>query len=141
MAISAPFVRNPYNYDTSKAGDESALKCLDPSLADDSQREESDINTIVRRFGLLGELPQGLHAPTYDDFVGVKDFKSAMDVIARSRESFEELPAEVRYRFKNDPQAFVEFCSLEANRPEAEKLGLVFPKPVPPPPAPVPPKV
>lgn len=126
--MKVPFVRNPYNYDVNEASDASALLCEDPSLAQQSMLEESDINTIVRRFGLTGELPQNLRAPTYGDFSGVFDYQSALNAIMDAEDAFMELPAEIRARFGNDPGAFVDFCSDENNRSEAEKLGLVVPK-------------
>lgn len=104
------------------------LLCEDVSLAKQSFAAEVDINTIVRRFGLSGELPSDVRAPVYADFEGPFDFHSAMNAIAQAREAFECLPADVRTRFQNDPGQFVDFCSDEANRAEAEKLGLVVPK-------------
>lgn len=125
-----PFVRSAFNYDTDKVSDETGLSCGEPSLAHQSFAEEVDINTIIRRFGLNGELPTGLVPPTYATFDGVHDFKSAMDAIAQANEAFDAMPAEVRSRFHNDPQEFVVFCSQEANREEAMKLKLVLPKAV-----------
>lgn len=130
MKVTLPFVRNPYNYDRNAAGDESGLKCEDESLTKQSFAEEADINTIVKRFHLTGELPQGVGAPTYEDFEGIFDFHSAMNAIARARESFDMLPPLVRARFENSPEAFVDFCSKEENRAEAERLGLVFKRPL-----------
>lgn len=126
--IEMPFLRTPYNYDTNAASDESGLACRDESKAIQSAAEECDINTIVRRFGITGQLPEGVRAPTYADFTEVTDFKTAMDAIAVAGEAFDRMPGEIRARFNNDPGAFVDFCSDEGNRAEAEKLGLVLPK-------------
>lgn len=122
------FLRTPYNYDTMAASDESAITCLDASLAQQHAKEESDINTIVRRFGLTGELPSGVRMPQYGDFVGIGDYHSALNAVKAADSSFMELPADLRTRFDNDPAKFVEFCSDESNRAEAEKLGLVQPQ-------------
>lgn len=126
--IVAPFLRTPYNYDTNQAGDESGLQCQDKSLAKQSFADECDINTIVRRFNLTGELPSNVRMPTYGDFTGIFDFHSAMNAIALANESFDAMPAEVRARFHNNPAEFVAFCSDEANRDEARRLGLVKPE-------------
>lgn len=124
-----PFLRTPYNYDRLAASDESAVDCsVEPSLAKQSFADECDINTIVRRFGLTGQLPSDVRAPVYQDFEEVFDFQSAMNAVRSAQESFLAMPAGVRARFGNDPQAFVEFCSDVGNRAEAEKLGLVVPK-------------
>lgn len=122
----------PFNYDQESASDESGLRCEDVSLAKQSFAEEVDINTIVRRFGISGQLPENVAAPTYSDFNDVFDFKSAMDAIAVANEAFDQMPANVRSRFQNDPQEFVEFCSKEENRAEAVKLGLIVPEVLPP---------
>lgn len=124
--MKAVFVRSAYNYDGDLASLEAGLSCADKSLAVQSAAEECDINTIVKRFGLTGQLPSGVRAPTYGDFTEVVDFQTAMNAIATARESFDTLPAHVRARFQNDPAAFVDFCSDDANRAEAVKLGLVF---------------
>lgn len=117
--------------------DEFGLKCEDESLAKQSFSEECDINTIVKRFGLTGQLPQGVRMPTYEDFTEVYDFQSAMNAIVQARESFDAMPANVRARFHNDAAEFVEFCNNEENREEAIRLGLVPPKAEPVVPAPI----
>lgn len=122
------FVRDPFNYDRNVASDASGLKCEDESLTKQSFAEDADINVIVRRFGLTGQLPQGIVAPTYADFEGVYDFQSAMNVLREAEEAFAAMPAGIRSRFGNDPAQFVSFCDDPANREEAKKLGLVFEK-------------
>lgn len=125
MKISVPFLRTPYNYDTMAASNECALECLDPSLAQQHAKDESDINTIVKRFGLTGELPSGVRMPEYGDFTGATDYHSSLNAVRAADAAFMQLPAHIRTRFNNDAGAFVDFCSDENNRAEAEKLGLV----------------
>lgn len=131
-----PFIRTAYNYDMNAASDESGLECKDPTLTKQSFREEVDINTIIDRFHLSGELPTNIRMPVYEDFTGVFDFHSAMNAIAQAREAFDAMPAEVRTRFNNDPGAFVDFTADRNNLAEARKLGLVPPEELPPPPEP-----
>lgn len=123
--IEAPFLRTPFNYDMLEASNETALRCEDVSLAVQDQRDEVDINTIVRRFGLTGQLPTDLRAPEYGDFTGITDYHSAMNAVAYANEAFDAMPAEVRARFGNDPGEFVAFCSDEKNAGEMAKLGLL----------------
>lgn len=139
LPLSGVFVRSPYNYDRNAASDESGINCqvdvvtgeATPTLTKQSFLEEVDINTIVRRFNLTGQLPVGVRMPTYADFENVPTYQEAMNAIAEANQSFMMMPAEVRARFGNDAAAFVEFCSDERNREEAEKLGLVPPPPTP----------
>ncbi|WNK13940.1 MAG: internal scaffolding protein [Microvirus sp.] len=125
MAIREVFLRTAFNYDMDAASDEDSLRCEDVSLAKQSFAEECDINTIVRQFGLTGKLPdESVRVPQFGDFDGIFDFHSAMNAIVRAEESFDRLPADVRYRFHNDPGAFVEFAVKPENLPELRKMGL-----------------
>ncbi|QXP08168.1 MAG: internal scaffolding protein [Arizlama microvirus] len=127
-SLAVPFLRTAFNYDRDLASLESALECADASMTQQSFQEECDINTIVRRFGLTGQLPVGVRAPTFGDFTGVFDFQSALGAVRDAEQAFNRMPADVRSRFGNDPNAFVNFCSDDRNREEAERLGLVLPK-------------
>nr|QJB18974.1 MAG: internal scaffolding protein [Microvirus sp.] len=131
MKTSVVFLRTPYNYDTMEASNASALLCEDPSLAQQHARDESDINTIVKRFGLTGELPSNLRTPTYGDFSDAMDYHASLNAVRAADAAFMQLPADIRTRFNNDAGAFVDFVSDDSNRAEAEKLGLVLPTAVP----------
>lgn len=124
------FLRTPYNYDTDAASDESALSCLDPSLAKQSFADECDINTIVNRFGLGYEMPENVAAPVYGDFTEqINDYHTAMNFIAAAHESFDALHADVRSRFNNDPGQFVDFVNDPVNGPELVRMGLAVKNP------------
>lgn len=122
------FLRTAYNYDMDEVSKETGLACLDPSMAQQQFLEESDINTIVDRFQLNGEMPASPIVPQYGDYTGVSDFQSAMNAVLDAQANFMQLPAKVRSRFDNDPQKFLEFCADEANSDEARVLGLLKPK-------------
>ena len=128
--IIAPFLRTPYNYDTIAASNESGLHCEDATLAQQQFKDECDINNIMEKFGMTGLLPQAPLEATYGDFSGVYDYHTALNAIIASEEQFDALPAQLRSRFDNDPSKLIVFIEDEANRPEAEKLGLINPKPV-----------
>lgn len=106
----------------------SAITCEDESLTVQSQAEEADINTIVRRFGITGHMPVGVRVPSYGDFEVVDDYRSALHALREAEESFAKMPADVRSRFDNDPGRFVEFCSDVDNLAEMRKLGLAVPE-------------
>lgn len=130
--IVVPFLRTPYNYDTDLASNLSALKCDDPSRAQQQFKEDSDINTIVRRFGLTGELPKDVAVPQSGDFTNVVDFQSALNIVREGEQAFATMPADVRKRFGNDPAEFLAFVHDDKNRDEARKLGLLMPEPAAP---------
>lgn len=125
--MKSVFFRTPYNFDTMKSSDESGLKCEDPTLTQQSFREDSDINVILERFNITGELPSSsLGEPQYGDFLESQvDYKSALDVVMSAQSAFNALPARLRSRFDNEPSKFVDFVSDERNRAEAEELGLL----------------
>lgn len=125
--IPSVTLRAPFAYDVDQASDASAVSVFDAGLTQQHFAEEADINTIVRRFGLTGELPTDVRAPQFADFVEAVDYHTAMNAIRQADEAFMALPADVRSRFQNDAGAFVAFCSDAANRAEAVKLGLVLP--------------
>ena len=120
-----PFLRTPYNYDVDKVSDETGLACPDPSLAQQNFKDESDINYIVRQFGLTGELPGQTISPQYGDFTGVLDYHSAVNAVLAAQDEFMSLPAQMRARFDNDPANLIDFLDKQENREEAIKLGLV----------------
>lgn len=94
-----------------------------------SQRDEADINVIVRRFGVTGMVPQSVRLPTYGDFTGVEDYRTGLHALKEAQASFMAMPSHVRKRFDNDPAKFVDFCSDKANLPELRKMGLAVPEP------------
>lgn len=107
---------------------ETGLVCSeDDDMAQQQFKEEVDINTIVRRFGLTGQLPENLRMPVSGDFTAVTDFQTAMQTVRQAQEEFLRVPAEIRARFANDPGQFMAFLEDERNKDEAIKLGLVNP--------------
>lgn len=122
-----------YNMDNDSISLQSGLICSDDSLAIQSAEEESNINTIVRRFGISGELPNNIRMPQSGDFTGLPDFHAAMNIVRQAQEEFLKVPAELRARFNNDPARFMAFVEDGSNYEEALKLGLVNARPVVPP--------
>lgn len=123
--MSVNEVRQVNGYDADAVSLETGLACRDLSLTQQSQREEADINTLVRRFGMDGAMPVNVKAPMYGDFTRVFDFQSALEAVREAEASFMAMPPRVRSRFENNPQLFVEFCSDPQNAAELKELGLV----------------
>lgn len=111
-------------YNFKKRSDESGLECKDPSLTVQSDAVDADINTIVRRFGITGKLPDNFRLPQYGDFDDVDDFLSAQIAIAEGQSEFMKIPAEVRARFDNDPAKFHDFAIDPDNFGSLVELGL-----------------
>ena len=125
-----PFVRNPYNYSMDLVSEETGLLCQDPSLAQQHMKDECDINVIIERFGVTGQIPTSPVSPSYGDFSGVSDYHSALNQINATMADFMALPAQLRVRFGHDPVQLLEFLENDQNRDEAIQLGLIDGQPV-----------
>jgi len=99
-----------HSYDSAEVSDATGKDTGSESLVQQHLRDEVDINTIVRRFGLTREMPSGVAGGVYGDFSGISDFESAMEMIQRARKGFNVLPPEVRERFGNDPARLIRFA-------------------------------
>nr|QJB19482.1 MAG: internal scaffolding protein [Microvirus sp.] len=123
-------LRSAYDYDVDVASDEAGLVCPEDEGKTQQQfAEEVDINTIVRRFGLTGELPGDFEMPQSGDFSGITDFHTAMNAVREAEEMFMLVPADIRARFNHDAGKFIAFFDDPGNRDEALKLGLLKPPP------------
>lgn len=119
-----PFIRTQFNYDMNLASLQSGLNCTDETRTQQQFAEEVDINTIVRRFGLTGELPQGLKPPMTGDFTEVYDFQTSMNLVREANEAFMQMPADIREQFGNDAGAWTEYVSDPKNVEQCRKWGL-----------------
>lgn len=127
--IVLPYLRaTTYGYDTNAAGDESALECKDKTLAQQHMKDECDINVLVKRFVVTGEIPMLTLPPMQGDFSDAPTYQDALNLMVEAQRSFMQHPAEVRARFQNDPAQFVDFCSNEQNRDEMRRMGLFSPE-------------
>lgn len=123
-------VRVPFKYDVDAVSRETAWSSSEPTRTQQQFKDEVDINNIARQFGITGRLPENVRMPTFEDFSDVVDYQTALNAARRASQSFMEMPANVRERFRNDPQQFLEFCSNDANRQEAISLGLIPSPPI-----------
>lgn len=130
-------VRTRFNYDRDAVSIATAPPQPDDGKTQQNFKEECDINTIVQRFNLTGQLPENLKLPQYVNYEGVFDFQTAMQTMMEAEEQFMSVPAHIRAQFDNSPQKFLEYCENPNNREGLRKLGLL--KPEPPQPAPAPP--
>lgn len=88
-------------------------------------RKESDVNHIVKQFSKTGVLPHVQNREgRYGDFSDVPTYQEAMQVVFDAQEQFAGLSADVRKRFHNDPEEFLEFVNDSSNLDEMVKLGL-----------------
>lgn len=111
--------RHPY-----MASDRSSdIECKDPSLTQQHCAEDCDINVIVERYKVTGQLPSG-GAAVYGDFTQVGDFRQAMDNLRAAQAAFLSIDPQIRMQFGNDPGAFSDFCLNKENLPKLREWGL-----------------
>lgn len=115
-----------WNYDRAEVSDATALYCEDPSRTIQSQADEANINTIVKNFGVTGQLPASVKVPMYGDFTDVGDYREALEAVKNAEANFMALPAELRKKLDHDPQRFLEYCLNPENLEEMRKLGLAL---------------
>ena len=126
MSVRDIQFRTPYNYDCKAVSNVSVVfpSGYPPSLTIQSQAADADINVMMKRFGVTGHFPQNPRVPSYGDFSGINDYRTAIEAVRAADVAFLEFPAELRARFGNDPQQLLLFVSNPANLEEARKLGL-----------------
>ncbi|AXH75749.1 MAG: internal scaffolding protein [Microviridae sp.] len=119
-------------YDSDAVSRANGLVCPEETLARQEFLEESDINTIIDRFG-IGENPIEIQKWVTDiDIADAPDnYQDVMNQLNLARDQFMSLPARVRTRFDNDPHAFVAFVSDASNLEEMVSLGLAEKREVP----------
>lgn len=109
---------------------------VEPSLTQQQFADDTDINVLVDRYEDTGFFYDPLSvingksassSPTFGDFseFDSADYMRSQNVLVKARESFENLPVEIRERFNYNPLNLLEFISDKANYEEALKLGLV----------------
>lgn len=88
-------------------------------------KEESDINTIVRRYIPTGALPGHGKQPIYGDFTSF-DYMSMLNAVSDIDTTFRKLPARIRGMHRNRPEQLMRWLENPANHKEAVRLGLLL---------------
>lgn len=92
-----------------------------------SEYESTTIDWYLRRYSATGVDPfadRALNA-RFGDFSNYQSFLDAQNKLAGIRQGFEQLPSEVRARFNNNINAFMEFVTDPQNADECVSMGLI----------------
>lgn len=97
----------------------------DPSLTNQDEKDDCDVNVIIEK-AMKGQTITHLSARTgvYMDLSEVPDFEKSLNIIAKAKSAFAELPAHLREKFHNDPKIMMEYLADPRNNEEAIELGL-----------------
>lgn len=111
-------------YDAKAASLDTSIDTGSESKVQQHLGVEVDVNTIMRRHGITGALPLGPATGVYGDFTDISDYESAVERVRGAEKRFQELPAEVRERFKNDPGLLIKKATeMEPDAFEALFVG------------------
>lgn len=100
------------------------------SLTQQCFAEASDINVIMKRWLSGGPPPvSDASKAVFKDVSHGMDYQSMMNTVVDVQQRFDELPAELRAKFKNNPSMLLDFVHDPANEEEAIQLGLIFDEP------------
>lgn len=87
-------------------------------------RDENNLARIMK--GIAPPNQNMMQPPVYGDMTDqpetLMEYHKRLKIL---KENFEQLPAETRERFRNEPLEMFDFLSDEKNREEAEKIGLI----------------
>lgn len=103
---------------------------LEESLTQQSDMEETDINVIMEKYRVTGQVPGVVQPAMYGDFSGNLSYRDAVERVKEANDAWAEIPAKIRRRFANDPQEFMNFVNDPENLPEMRKMGLAKPEPI-----------
>lgn len=112
-------IRNAYT-----RGNGPTIDCGE-TLTEQAHKNETDMNYILRDYAKTGFLKHAQkHEGRYDD-VTVTDFQDALLTVNNTQNMFNQLPAQIRDRFANNPAQFLEYVSNPANENEMATLGIL----------------
>lgn len=103
----------------------------EPSMTDQSQYQESDINYIVKKYadGRTGITTLDLGADAgvlqYGDTLLPGDYETALDLINAVNEEFYELPSQIRAEFNHNPKELISALADPRQKGRLELLGLL----------------
>lgn len=103
----------------------------EPSMTDQSQFQESDINYIVKKYadGRTGITTLDLGADAgvlqYGDTLLPGDYETALDLINAVNEEFYELPSQIRAEFNHNPKELINALADPRQKSRLESLGLL----------------
>lgn len=101
-----------------------AIVFTQPSMTQQHQKDEVDVNNIMRRYVKTGVIDHvNRNQPFYGD-VPAHTYHEAIEQVRKADEMFLELPSAVRKFFDNDPAQFLAFVQDPANKEDLYTMGL-----------------
>jgi phage internal scaffolding protein len=95
------------------------------SMTQQHFKDEVDVRNIIKRYdstGLIQHVQRG--QAQYGDFSQTVGFKEALDMVNSAKDSFMELPAELRREFKNDARGVLYIYKRPEKQRKADRNGV-----------------
>lgn len=89
-----------------------------------SEVARTNINSIMAKYQKTGHIPQVTATPMYGDVSQAPAYQAACEIVAKAKQQFDALPAQIRDYFKNDPANMLEFVNNPDNKDKMIELGL-----------------
>ena len=100
-------------------------KNIEPSRTDTSFKAQCDVNNIISKWKKTGQINHlNTNQGQYADYSDLPDLQTALTTVIQATKTFEQLPANVRKYFSNDPVEMYNFLQDPQNDSEAIRLGL-----------------
>lgn len=120
--FKALFFKTPHNHNTLEAARHCATYSTGIGKCQAHQAAETEINGIMKRFGVTGVLPGSRTPPVYMDVPEDLDMQKAIHLVRAGEEEFMRQPAIVRAYFKNDMANYT--ATVNHMRKTGDKAGL-----------------
>lgn len=95
------------------------------SMVREAFKDEADINRIVARYQVTGQLPLTKKDARYGDVSDVRDYKASLDFVREATRDIDELPEGARKQFLEGPAAFMAELELAETREQLVGLGIL----------------
>lgn len=100
------------------------LDNFEESITEQHHEVETNINNIIERHGLIATNDiDALKNMRFDDVTN-NDFQEMMNMMIKAKESFSNVPSQVRSQFNNDPAAFLDFVHNPDSHDQLVEWGL-----------------
>ena len=104
-------IRTPFNYSKFDNSVSNAFNTGEKLVTKQSFKDECDINNIVRRFSVTGQMPVTDMRAMYGEFDTTTDYQSALNKVMDADKAFMTVPSDIRARFNNNPAEYMRFLS------------------------------
>jgi phage internal scaffolding protein len=94
-------------------------------ITEQCHKKECDMNHILKDYKRTGFIRHAKENQGRYDDISVQDFQDAMFKVAEATNMFNDLPANLRKDFNNNPAEFLGFVQNPDNQEKLQKMGII----------------